>query len=359
MSANFPPPRGILPGMSTTTYVELDGSAGEGGGQILRSSLALSLLTGRPFKLHNVRARRPKPGLQAQHLMSVNAAAAVGGATVLGASLGSSELTFTPGTVTPGHYTFDIGTAGATALVLHTVYLPLALRGGEPSHLQITGGTHVLAAPSFDFLRATWRGHLAALGLNVSLTQRRPGFYPRGGGLLEVMVPAVERLQGMTIPERGDVTVTGVSYVAGLPDHVARRQARRAVQLLAARDIHAAIDEATLDNGPASVLVLTVEAGGVPAVFAGLGAKGKTAEAVAEEAVAEVLAYLDAGTQPVEPHSADQLLLPAVFADGPTSYAVSAVTQHLLTNRDTIRAFLDRPVTIVGEVGRSGRVEVA
>src|SRR5262249_13789759 len=145
-------PRASAPGLCfpermSTPRIELDGSFGEGGGQILRTSLALSLLTGKPFHLRNVRARRQKPGLQPQHLKSVQAAAAVGRAKVRGASLGSGDLVFEPGAVAAGSYTFDIGTAGATGLVLHTVYLPLALRGGEPSELTLVGGTHVMTSP--------------------------------------------------------------------------------------------------------------------------------------------------------------------------------------------------------------------
>jgi RNA 3'-terminal phosphate cyclase (ATP) len=343
--------------MSNTTFVDLDGSQGEGGGQILRSSLALSLLTGRPFRLHNIRARRPKPGLAAQHLMSVRAAQTVSQAEVLGASLGSVELTFTPGTVTPGQYTFEIGTAGATALVLHTVYLPLALRGGQPSHLTITGGTHVKAAPSFEFLHTTWGGYLSTMGLPVSLTLRRRGFYPRGGGLLEVMVPPVAQLTGLDLPARQSARVTGTSAVAGLPEHIARRQAERAENLLEGL-VPVDIQQAKWDNGPASVLTLTVHGGPVPAVFFALGERGKSAEEVADEAVTQVERYLEAGTQPVDPHTADQLLLPAVFAEGPTRYEVSEVTQHLLTNRDVIAAFLDRRVEVIGEEGQPGRVEV-
>src|SRR5947209_6778794 len=159
--------------------LEIDGSFGEGGGQILRTSLALSLLTGKPFRLFNVRARRAKPGLHAQHLTGVRAAATVGAAKLRGASLGSTDLTFEPGPVTPGRYRFDIGTAGATGLVLHTVYLPLALTG-RPSELTLTGGTHVTTSPNFHFLDATWRNYMAACGLGMRLRLVRPGFYPRG-----------------------------------------------------------------------------------------------------------------------------------------------------------------------------------
>src|SRR5436309_32086 len=135
-----------------SALVELDGSHGEGGGQILRSSLTLSLRTGKPFRLRNVRARRAKPGLRPQHLMAVRAAAKVGGAQVRGASVGSSDLTFEPGAVTAGSYRFDIGTAGSTGLVLQTLYLPLALCGGDPSEVTLIGGTHNEKAPCFHFL---------------------------------------------------------------------------------------------------------------------------------------------------------------------------------------------------------------
>src|SRR5438105_3224405 len=156
----------------TTRTVELDGSFGEGGGQILRSSLAMSLLTGRPFRLRNIRARRSKPGLQPQHLKSVHAAAEVGQATVKGAHPGSTTLDLEPGPVRPGTYRFRIGTAGATSLVLHTVYLPLALAKG-PSTVTVEGGTHVPHSPCFQFLDCSWRAYMALLGIDATLTMER------------------------------------------------------------------------------------------------------------------------------------------------------------------------------------------
>src|SRR5262245_20352619 len=161
----------------TTQLLELDGSFGEGGGQILRTSLALSLLTGKPFHLFNIRAGRPKPGLQPQHLMSVRAAATIGQAKVRGASRGSCDLVFEPGKVGPGSYRFDIGTAGATSLVLHTLYLPLALGAAAPSRLTLVGGTHVSTSPCFHFLQTTWRPYMGLLGLPITLRMLRPGFY--------------------------------------------------------------------------------------------------------------------------------------------------------------------------------------
>src|SRR5437763_9801015 len=183
--------------------IDLDGSFGEGGGQILRSSLTLALLTGQSFRLRNVRARRAKPGLQPQHLTCVRAAAQVGDAQTAGASVGSSTLTFEPSTIRPGRYDFAIGTAGATGLVLHTVYLPLALRGGGPSELTLTGGTHVRTSPCFHFLEATWRRYLEQLGLRIRLRLVRPGFYPRGGGRVEAAIQPCPRLHGASLPERG------------------------------------------------------------------------------------------------------------------------------------------------------------
>jgi RNA 3'-phosphate cyclase len=342
------------------SFIELDGSFGEGGGQILRSSLALSLLTGKPFRLHHIRAGRPKPGLQAQHLMSVQAAGTIGRAALLGASLGSSELEFRPATVQAGNYRFDIGTAGATSLVLHTVYLPLALRGSAPSKLTLTGGTHVLHSPSFHFLQTTWQRYLALFGLRLTLDMVRPGFYPRGGGVVEAVIEPCPGLKGVTLPQRGEVKVAGLSAIAGLPEHVAQRQARRAHHRL--RDLHGIkvdIAEETWPGGPGSVLALTVHTTPVPALFLGLGERGKPAEKVADEAVAEVNAYLAAAPAAVDPYSGDQILLPLALAQGASEYSVAEVTRHLLTNIAVIRRFLDREIVCEGEEGRPGVVRSA
>src|SRR5207247_9679522 len=192
----------------------VNGCVCEGGGQILRTSLALSLMTGRAFHLTNSRAGRAKPGLQPQHLMSVRAAAEVGQAQLRGASRDSSDLVFEPGSVTAGKYHFAIGTAGATGLVLHTVYLPLALRGAGPSELVLEGGTHVQTSPCFHFLDTTWRAYLDLLGIQVRLRLSRPGFYPKGGGRVDVTAQPCSHLRGLQLLERGPPTrVTGISAV--------------------------------------------------------------------------------------------------------------------------------------------------
>jgi RNA 3'-terminal phosphate cyclase (ATP) len=338
--------------------VELDGSFGEGGGQILRTSLALSLLTGNPFHLRHVRARRPKPGLQPQHLTSVRAAAAVSGAQVHGASVGSSDLAFQPGAVSAGSYRFDIGTAGSTALVLQTLYLPLALRGGAPSEVTLVGGTHVSTSPCYHFLNFTWRAYLDRIGLRLSLRMQRPGFYPRGGGVIVAQVQPAPPLRGRTLPERGTVTVRGFSAVAGLPEHIARRQARRAAFRMEQHGVDVDVRQEEWEGGPGSVLGLVVETEPAPALFFGLGARGKPAEAVADEAADQAIAYLQAAPAAVDAHSADQIVLPLALAEGPSEYTVAAVTQHLLTNVAVIREFVEREIVVEGEEGAPGRVRI-
>lgn len=338
--------------------LEIDGSFGEGGGQILRSSLALSLLTGRAFHLRNVRAGREKPGLQPQHLMSVRAAAAVGQARTAGAALKSTDLVFEPGEVRAGAYHFPIGTAGATGLVLQTVYLPLALRGGAASTVTLEGGTHNDHSPCYHFLDTTWRAYLARLGIRITMEMRRPGFYPRGGGRVDATVvpcPAVKAFTGLRgqHPDR----VEGFSAAAGLPDDIAARQARRVMSRLKAAGVKADIPTDHWDGGPGTVVVLTTHADEIPTVFFGLGARGKRAERVADEAVDQLLDYR--GREPaVDPHSADQLILPLAFAAGPSTFAVSEVTRHLLTNVEVVRLFVDREIVCRGAEGGEGTVSV-
>ncbi len=338
--------------------LELDGSFGEGGGQILRTSLALSLLTGRAFHLYNVRAGRKKPGLQPQHLMSVRAAATIGQAQTHGASLHSSDLVFEPGEVQGGKYRFDVGTAGATGLVLHTLYLPLALRGTTPSELTLIGGTHVSTSPCFHFLDTTWRRYMELCGLRVSLRMNRPGFYPRGGGVVEVFIQPCPQLHGVQLGTRSVVKAGGFSAVAGLDESIARRQARRAVFRLQQYGLKAQLREETWQGGPGTVLAVELNTTPVPTLFFALGARGKPAERVADEAVDQVISYLDAGDALVDAHSGDQLVLPLALAEGPSEYRVAEVTRHLTTNIAVIRRFLERNIACEGEEGGAGVVRI-
>ncbi len=323
--------------------LELDGAFGEGGGQILRTSLALSLLTGRGFHLANVRAGRSKSGLQPQHLRSVLASAAIGQAQTRGASLGSSDLVFEPGEVVAGNHRFDIGTAGATGLVLHTVYLPLALRGGDPADLTLTGGTHVRTSPTFSFLDHTWRAYLAVMGLDISLRLDRPGFYPRGGGVVCAHIQPCASLHGVIFPARSEAKITGVSAVASLDASIGRRQARRVAQRMAERGLECNLVEETWANGPSTAVVLRVENEPAPATFVSLGERGKPAERVADQAVDELFAYLDSGAF-VDEHSADQIILPLALAEGRSEYTAQRLSLHLTTNIAVIRRFIDRDI---------------
>ena len=341
------------------SLVELDGSEGEGGGQVLRSALALSILTGRPFKLINIRARRAKPGLQPQHLVCVRAGAAISDATYKGAAPGSAVLYFEPNAVKSGRFTFPIGTAGATSLVLHTVYLPLALRGKDASELVVTGGTHNDHAPCYHFLATTWAAYMRCLGIEVSVDMVRPGFYPRGGGEIRATIQPCARLNPLhltTCPEL--TTAGGFSAYAGLPESVGRRQARRLATRLKAEGVepHIPVEEWKAAN-PGSVAAVIFRQAPVPTLLFGLGERGKPSESVADDAADEAVRYRDSRC-PVDPHSADQLLLPLALCPEASEYRTSEVTRHLTTNIATVTKFVDRVIEVEGEEGEPGTVRV-
>ncbi|HEV3166501.1 MAG TPA: RNA 3'-terminal phosphate cyclase [Isosphaeraceae bacterium] len=344
--------------MSSHRLVTLDGSAGEGGGQILRTALTLSLLTGRPFRIVKIRANREKPGLRPQHLKAVEASALLCSGEVVGASSGSRDLTFRPAPYMPRDLSIDIGTAGSTSLILHTLHLPLALKADKPVRLILTGGTFNPKAPPYPFLESTWRFYMAALGLPVALAMPSAGFYPRGGGRLEAWIEPAQP-SAMSILDRGPlVRVHGVAGGANLNTSIAERLGARAEQRLAALGYEA---EITLTSWPSpgqgAAISLTVEHEAVTSTFVGLGERGKPSEVVADEAVDELLAY-EASSGAVDPHSADQLLLPLALAPGRSEYTVTSVTEHLRTNAATIGAFLERRIRIEEHDDGSGRVVV-
>jgi RNA 3'-terminal phosphate cyclase (ATP) len=339
-----------------SNLVTLDGSHGEGGGQILRTALTLSLLTGRPFRIVKIRANRDKPGLRPQHLKAVETAATLADADVLGLSASSRDLTFRPNAYAPRDLTVDIGTAGSTGLILQTLHLPLALRTEQPIRLAITGGTFNRAAPSFPFLETTWRAHLASVGASVALASPAAGFYPQGGGRLEAWIEPA-RLTPLCRTERGPlIRIRGNAAVANLRPDIADRMRDRAEDRLAQRGLAAEIETGHWPgSGHGAAISLTAECEGtVPATFVGLGERGKPAEVVADEAVDELLAYIDAEGGAVDLHSADQILVPLALAPGRSEYTVTEVTDHLRTNVATVRAFLDRAITIEEPSGDAG-----
>jgi RNA 3'-terminal phosphate cyclase (ATP) len=331
------------------SHVVLDGSRGEGGGQILRTALTLSLLTGQSFRMVKIRANREKPGLRPQHQKAVQAAVELGHASVAGGGVGARELIFWPKPYEARDLSIDIGTAGSTGLLLQTLHLPMALRTDVPTRLALAGGTFNPMAPPFSFLDATWRAYMAAFGAPLTLSMSAAGFYPRGGGRLEATIePAT--LRPFVQTDRGPLRrLHGIAGVANLADDVARRMRDHAVERLREHGIDAEIELARwVSPGQGAAISLAAEhEGTVPATFVGLGERGKPAETVADEAVAELLAYEAVENAAVDPHSADQILLPLAFAPGRSEFTVSAITEHLRTNAETIRAFLDRSITIV------------
>jgi RNA 3'-terminal phosphate cyclase (ATP) len=342
----------------------LDGSHGEGGGQILRTALSLSLLTGRPFQIKRIRANRDKPGLRPQHLKAVESAAALGNAEVSGAQVGSRELTFRPGDYEARDLSIDIGTAGSTSLVLQTLHLPLAVRAGSAVRVVLTGGTFNPKAPAFPFLDRTWRAYLAAFGMPVALVMPAAGFYPRGGGRLDAWIEPANPQPWIQLDRGRLVRIRGMAGVANLSDDIAARMRDRALQRLEEQGVSADVSiEAVRWSSPgrgAALGLVAEHERGVPATFVGLGERGKPAEEVADEAVDELLAFEAVDDGAVDPHSADQILLPLALSEGRSIYTVAEVTEHLRTNARTIRAFLDRPIQIEEPEleGQPGRVIV-
>ncbi|NOZ23955.1 MAG: RNA 3'-terminal phosphate cyclase [Planctomycetes bacterium] len=342
----------------TGDSIHIDGSFGEGGGQILRTSLALSCITGRPFEITNIRANRSKPGLRPQHLQCVHAAAQITHADVMGAKVGSSRVSLAPGPIRAGDYRFDIGTAGSTSLVLHTIIFPLALADG-PSSVTITGGTHVPFAPCFHYLEQQWAPALGTLGFHLSLCMKSAGYYPAGGGRISAGITPAEGLSPLTLTDRGGlVKVRILSVVSNLPGPIAQRQAVQAEKKLVKQKRPVEVEIADLPSpGKGTMLFLQARFERSEACFFGLGAIGKRAERVADEACAQLLSFLRTEGA-VDRFLADQLLVPLSLASGESRFTTERITQHLLTNAEVIRMFLPSEVHIEGELNQPGTVTV-
>ena len=335
--------------------LHVDGSQGEGGGQVLRTSLTLACLTQTPIQLTNIRARRPKPGLQAQHLQAVRAAAAITRAKVSGDKIGSQSLYFEPGPVQAGEYHFDIGTAGATTLVLQTIFWPLCF-AKDPSHVTITGGTHVAWSPAFHYLDWHWLACIHQMGVRATLHLDRAGFYPPGGGQIRAVIHPVKQLAPLHWTERGQLLgIRGLSGTANLPAHVTQRQQDRAVQRLDQKINMERLEMSA--PSPGSMLLLMAEFERGRGCFVGLGKKGKPAEQVAEEAIRGLEKFFSTPAT-VDEYLADQLLLPFALTSGRSELVTSAVTPHLLTNAAVIEQFDRAKITIEGTSGQPGRVVV-
>jgi len=333
--------------------LEIDGSYGEGGGQILRYALALSAITGRPFRILNIRRGRKKPGLMAQHIASVRAAARITGAVVDGDHYGSNVLVFRPETITAGSYQFDVaeerGSAGAVCLVLQTI-VPILLLAEGHSEIRVKGGTHVLFAPIFDYWNLIFAKTLRRIGIEVNGKIIKYGFYPKGGG--EVLI----RLKGsrpapVNLLARGRLkAILAVSGVANLNPRIAERQIKPIRDRFT--DLDCEIKEVQ-SVSPGTYIFIKAEYENVLAGFSALGRKGKPAEAVGQECLEQFLQF-EESKGAVDPYLADQILLYLLMAEGESSFIPARITNHLKTGIWIINQFVDDAIAL-----KNGLVELS
>ncbi len=359
--------------------IEIDGAFGEGGGQVLRTALALAALTGQPTHIRRIRANRRTPGLAPQHLTGVQALARICEADLQGATLRSTEVDFRPQSrARAGHYRFDVaeaaegGSAGSVTLLFQATLFPLVFAAG-PSHLILKGGTHVSWSPPFDYLAQVYLPTLAPMGVEVSCQLAAWGFYPVGGGELTATIAglgssataenathsAATPLRPLTLMEQGNLRrVRGVAVASNLPSHIPQRMTDRASRVLRDAGLRVEITPKRVrGKGAGAGLFLTAEYEHGLAGFSALGKKGKPSEVVADEVCQELLAHHASGT-PVDKHLADQLLLPLALAEGRSRFRTAQISQHLLTNAHIIRQFIPAQIEIEGVANEPGTVVV-
>ncbi len=321
----------------------IDGSAGEGGGQVLRTALGLSLVTGRSFQIKKIRGKRKKPGLLRQHLTAVLAAGEIGQAEVSGAEIKSNNLCFNPGSIKAGNFHFSIGTAGSCILVFQAI-MPALLVANGPSTIILEGGTHNPFAPSFDYLQTTIFPLLQEMGVDIEAKLDRPGFYPAGGGKIKISIKPAGHLSPLYLERYSNIIFKAQAICAELPDHVGVRELKTIQDKL---NIPEAQTELIRHHeyGPGNVVSIFAQSDQLTEVFTGFGQKNIRAERVAGKTVAQVRNYLDAGVA-VGPHLADQLLIPLVMA-GKGQFLTCRPTEHTLTNIKVIQLFMDKEITVV------------
>ncbi len=348
--------------------VTLDGSYGEGGGQILRTALALAAITGRQVALTQIRAGRANPGLRPQHLAVVRAMAAICQAELRGDAIGSRELTFAPqASVQAGDYVVDVaemageGSAGAVTLLFQALFIPLALAGG-PSTLTLRGGTHVRWSPPYHYLSDVFVPLAERIGLSARLELGAWGWFPRGGGEMVAHLPGgahLGDLRALELTERGGLKgLWGFSAASNLPEHVAQRQRDQFVQRLSSRHQKAELELwAPPSPGPGTCIFLLAEYDAVSVGFTGYGRLRYPAEQVADDAFEEYDTHRRSGMA-LDPHLADQVLLPLALAKGLSRYTTSQVTAHLATVAWVAERMLGREIVVQGPQGGYGEVAV-
>lgn len=315
----------------------LDGAQGEGGGQILRTALTFSMVSGTPFRIENIRANRKKPGLMRQHLACVKAAERICGGLAEGAELGAQSLSFAPGAVTAGTYDFAIGSAGSTMLVLQTILLPLALADGI-SNVTISGGTHNPMAPHFDYVETVFLPLIKRMGYVAELTLQRRGFYPAGGGGISIEIGNSSAFMPLELVERGELLSRRAdAFVVNIPYDIAKREIAELTALLDLTEAETHARSFSFD-GNGNIAWVQLEFENLTEMCSAFGEFGRTAEHVAGGIAREVKKYLHSGAA-VGSHLADQLLLPLVLGGG-GRFTTSRPTPHFTTNKDVIEAFL-------------------
>lgn len=350
--------------------IEINGSTGEGGGQILRTALSLSCYLKKTVRIFNIRANRKKPGLQPQHITCIKAAQLISEAEIKGNSLGSQELIFVPNIVQSGHYHFDIGTAGSVSLVFQTILLPLCFAHGK-SDITITGGTHVPWSPPFHYLKDVFLATLNKLGVDVHLDIDRWGFYPKGGGRIKASIkPAILgalialRNESFLLEKRGELmSLRGLSAVGNLSLDIAKRQKSSALEILKSHGLKANIEILSAPCiGQGTFFFLTAGFENSIAGFSSLGQRGKKAEDVGKEAAEEFIEFLSSNTS-IEKRLADQIVPYMALAGRissqervATTLTTSEITKHLLTNIWVVKNFLDVKVKVLGKEGEEGKV---
>jgi RNA 3'-terminal phosphate cyclase (ATP) len=319
--------------------IVIDGSEGEGGGQVLRTALALSLVTGKPFRIEKIRANRSRTGVMRQHVTAVEAACAIGGTECEELAVGASELGFTPGSVVPGEHRFAVGTAGSTSLVLQTVLPPLML-ADAPSRLVLEGGTHNIYAPPFDFIDRVFLPILNRMGPRISARLVRPGFYPAGGGRIEVEIEPSRSLSRLDLLERGELrSVEARALVAALPGEIAVRELEAVAKVLGWPQEVLRIEQLAERSGPGNIVMLEAVFDHATEMMSGFGKLGVPAQTVGTQAAKRMAGYL-ASKAVAGPYLADQLLLPFALAGG-GSFTTVKPSQHSRTAAEVIARFLN------------------
>jgi RNA 3'-terminal phosphate cyclase (ATP) len=339
--------------------IQIDGSYGEGGGQIFRTALTFSGILKKPLRVHHIRAGRKNPGLQPQHLTAVEALAKVTDARTEGVKIGSDTITFIPNHIIPGDYRFDVGTAGSVTLLLQALMLPLCFAPGK-TRLTLIGGTHVPWSPPFHYLHEVLLPILRPMGIFVEATLERWGWYPKGGGILHLEIKPVKELKPVSLVNKGRLRkIRGISATSHLPRHVGERQKDEALRRIGKEFKIDAEIEVLYDvpaNGPGSFFFLVAESEGAIAGFSSLGERGKKAEDVAKEAVDSLKDYVESDGC-IDPYLSDQLVPFLSLVKGNSFFTITRTTEHLLTNLWVVQHFLDIKISRLGEKGKMGWIE--